>query len=46
MFMQNFSCLASTQTDLDKFLKKILGFLGKLLSEFQKIQNLSMKVST
>jgi hypothetical protein len=31
MFMQNFSSLASNQTDLDTFLKKISGFFRKTL---------------
>jgi hypothetical protein len=50
MFMQNFSSVACTQTDLDKFLtifeKKNQDFLGRLLSEFEKNPNLSMQFST
>jgi hypothetical protein len=44
--MQNFGFLAFIQTDLDKLLtilqKKNPNFSEKLLSEFQKIENLSM----
>jgi hypothetical protein len=34
--MQNFSSLVSTQTDLDKFLKKIQGFFRKTLKRIPK----------
>jgi hypothetical protein len=40
--MQNVSSLASTQMDLDTFLKKISEFFRKTLEQIQKIPNLSI----